>query len=177
MPRARVEEGMCREHHCPVGECPPWSRHPHTVRARDDDWQGAQRANGHKDIADWIAVAMQTRRGYVRCPRCDHRDPGAGHVPLICGDMTGKTLDMWIDVAEKRVRAQHPRHEPVWLGAEPPGHVVPATPEPLLRARARNRPGAAVFMEPGSDPVITTVPEVRDRDSKKGRTAGDRLPR
>ena len=167
MPRAR-NSGDCPQHHVPPAECPPWSRHPHTVRYRDDDWAGAQAAHGYKEIADWIAVTMEARLQHVRCPKCDDNRADAPAVPLICGDLTGGTLDEWIVTAVRRVRAQHPRHEPVWLGAEPAGHVVPVTPEPLLRARARTRPGAAVFMEPGSEPHVTPIPEVPDR-SKKGR--------
>ena len=144
MPRARTEEGMCGQHHIPAGECPPWSRHPHTIRYRDDDWGGAQQAKANKEIADWISVSIQTRLQHVRCPRCDYRAPASPPVPLVCGDMTGGTLDEWIGVAEKRVKAQHPRHEPVWLGAEP------STPAPV------------VFMPP----MPAAVP---DHGGKKGR--------
>jgi len=151
MPRARNGD-ECPQHRYPLGECPPSSRHGHTIRARDDDWRGAQDANGHKDIADWIAVAMETRLGHVRCPRCDNRNPDSPPVPLICGDLAGGTLDSWIGVAEKRAMAQHPCHEPVWLGTEP------AAPAPVV-----NMP-----------PVPAAVP---DHGGKKGRTAGDRLPR
>lgn len=106
------------------------------------------------DVADILA-------GYIRCARC-----WGTPVPVTLGDLSGRPLREWAAEAEKAVRYQKCKtHQPVRIGAQPSG-VVPATPEPLLKARARTRAGSAVFMEPGGDPHVTPVPEVR---AKKGR--------
>ena len=116
MPRARTSDG-CAQHH---GQCEPWDRHPHTIRARDDDWEDAQDTHGSAELAGYIAETMQARRGKLRCRRCL---PGAPPVPLISGDLTGRPLDEWISRAVRQAEGQHPRHEPVWLGAEPSGPI------------------------------------------------------
>ena len=103
-------------------------------------------------------------RDYIRCYRCREN---AAPVPVVMGDLTGMTLREALSAAEKQVVSQHPAHKPVLIGAAPSGTVAPATPEPLLRARARA--GAMKFMEPGGDPHVTPVPEVRDHGSKKAR--------
>ena len=63
-------------------------------------------------------------------------------------------------------RVKRPAHKPVWIGTSPSGKTLPATPKTLQRARARTRPGAVVFMEPGSEPHVTPVPEVPVRHKK-----------
>ena len=155
MPRAKTDPGMCGQHHVPAGECPPSSRHPHTVRVRDDDWEGAQAAHGREEIAGWIEETIRARLGYIRCWRCPDDAPP---VTLIPGDLTGMTLDEATVAAVKQAERQHPRHEPVWLGAPPPAV----------------QPGAAVFMEPGAAPVITSVPPVPDHSRKRGKAASGR---
>ena len=130
MPRARNSD-ECPQHHVPPGECPPWSRHPHTIRIEDRLFRGAQKAGGSGEVAGWIEETMEVRLGEIRCLRCPD---GAPPVPLICGDLTGGTVDGYLRKAQKRVRAQHPRHEPVWLGAEPsaPAPVVFMPPMPAV---------------------------------------------
>lgn len=171
MTGTRVAAPHCGQHHRPLSECEDWDRHNHSNRFREDDWQGTKRdaeAAGLDTTTELIAHGMEVMRGYLRCSRgaCMTDAPP---VPVTFGNLEGKTLGEWITEAVRQAESQHPRHEPVMIGAAPPGHVAPAAPEPLLRARARTRPGAAVFMEPGSEPHITPVPEVPVR-SKKGRT-------
>jgi hypothetical protein len=160
---------MCSQHHQPISECEPWDRHGHSVRFREDDWQATEATASTAELyttTELIAHGMEVMLGYLRCDRGRCATEGAP-VTVTFGDLTGKTLGEWIAEAAKQVRRQHPHHEPVTIGATP-SQVVPAAPEPLQRARARTRPGAAVFMEPGSEPHITPVPEVPVR-SKKGR--------
>jgi len=130
----------CNQHHQPLSDCEDWDRHNHSMRFREDDWRSAQEAG--PDTTTFLTQAANAALGYVRCRRgaCMTDAPP---VPVVFGDLTGKTLGEWIAQAVKQAESQHPRHEPVMIGAASPGHVVPATPEPLLRARARTRPGAA----------------------------------
>ena len=158
----------CPQHHQPRSQCNSWDRHVHTMRFRDDDWEAAEKiawaAKSDITTLQTLAMTVITTQS-IRCYRCKEDAPP---VPVKMGDLTGTSLREAVIAAEKQVVSQHPRHEPVMIGAAPPGHVAPATPEPLLRARARTRPGAAVFMEPGAPAFVTPVPEVPVR-SKKGR--------
>lgn len=107
----------CGQHHCPQGECPPGSSHVHSVRFRDDLWADTEQAAGdaRTDVATWVRQAMEARLGYLRCYRCRETDPP---VSLEFGDLTGASLGELIAEAAKAVVAQHPRHEPVTVGAE-----------------------------------------------------------
>jgi hypothetical protein len=69
-----------------------------------------------KDTSDWARLAMQVMLDppELRCPRC--RDD-APPVPLEFGDLTGMTLAEAVAGAAEQVRRQHPRHEPVIVGA------------------------------------------------------------
>ncbi len=133
------------------------------MRFRDDDWEAAEKiawaAKSDITTLQTLAMTVITTQS-IRCYRCKEDAPP---VPVKMGDLTGTSLREAVIAAEKQVVSQHPRHEPVMIGAAPQG-VVPATPEPLLRARTR--PGAAVFMEPGSEPHVTPVP---DRSARKAR--------
>ena len=160
----------CGQHRQPLSECEDWDRHNHSMRFREDDWQLHERSAKALRLAtttEYVDQAANVAEGYLRCHRGGCTTDGPP-IPVTFGDLTGKTLGEWITLAVKRAGSQHPRHEPVMIGAAPSGTVVPATPESLLRARARTRPGAMKFMEPGSEPHVTPVPEVPVR-SKKGR--------
>ena len=89
---------------------------PHPVRLRDDLWEGAEdAARGVRMTASaWIRQVMQARLGYLRCDTCREDAPP---VPVEFGDLSGKSLDKWLAEAGKRVKRQHPRHEPVLIGA------------------------------------------------------------
>lgn len=154
----------CPQHHQPLSDCAPWSRHNHSNRFREDDWQATEDdAEAAKLLTSTlIAHGMEVMQGYLRCyrGRCGSDAPP---VPVMFGDLTGKTFSEWVIEAAKLAVSQHPNHKPVWIGT-PTSGIVPAMPEP----RARTLPGAAVFMEPGSEPHVTPVPEVPVR-SKKGR--------
>ena len=159
----------CPQHHQPRSQCRPSDRHVHSMRFRDDDWENAEQAAwaDRSDVTTLTTLVMEAMLGYIRCYRCRENAPP---VPVEFGNLTGGTLREHLTDAEKRVVSQHPHHEPVTIG-EPArtGSVVPVPDESLLRARARTRAGSAVFMEPGGNPHITPVPEVRDHGSKKGR--------
>jgi hypothetical protein len=144
----------------------PWDRLNHSNRFREDDWHATKGIAEEADLSHTALIAhgMEVMQGFLRCDRGNCYTSGPP-VPVTFGDLAGKTPGEWIAEAAKQVRRQHPRHHPVTIGAQPAAHVIPATPEPL--PRARTRPGAAVFMEPGSQPVITTVPEVPDRKKER----------
>jgi hypothetical protein len=141
--RAMPRNEMCTQHRQPRSECEPWDKHGHTVRFREDDWLGSEAlAKAEKsDITTLLAEALEVFSGGLRCPRCNlDADP----VPLEYGDLAGRALREWVVDAKSRVRRQHPRHEPVWLGAEP------------------SAPAPMVFMPP----MPAAVP---DHGGKKGR--------
>ena len=167
--RTRGDEKDCIQCHVPKAECRPYVKHPNPMRVRLDIRRDAEHAvedGQSRDVTSFITEAMEVRLGYLRCDRgrcLEHGEP----VPVEFGDLTGRPMSDWIADAVRTVDRQHPDHVPVMIGAAPQG-VVPATPKTPQRARARTRPGAAVFMEPGREPPVTPVPEVPDR--KKGRT-------
>lgn len=119
---------------------------------------------------------------YLRCRR--------GHpVPLILGDLSGRTMREWVIEAEKAVRYQnHEDHQPVYLGvtagkpAEPPAprHVIPrageavTAPRPPARRvpRQREAPPAAPD-EPAATArqLAATVPGVTTASELPGPTA------
>jgi hypothetical protein len=159
MTMARAKGGtVCAQHHVPRSQCPPSAGHPRSVRFRDDDWAAAEDAARARntDTGPLIILATQAVLGYVRCDRCRPGDPA---VPLRPGDLTGRTLAEATAEAGEQAVSQHPRHEPVWLGAAPApvgDRDIDATLE-YLRAqvgqvRAGNTaprpPASAVFMEP-----------------------------
>ena len=150
------------------------------MRSREDDWQATEDDAEAAGLltARLIAHGMTVMQGYLRCHRgrCDADDPP---VPVMFGDLTGKTFGEWVIEAAKLAVSQHPNHTPVWIGT-PTSGVVSAQ-EPPQRARTRTvgisaprrsissppaRPGAAVFMAPGSEPHVTPVP---DRSARKAR--------
>jgi len=141
--RALPRESWCAQHHQDRGECEPYDRHGHTMRFREDLWGEVEStaAAEKSDITTFLTEAAEAMLGYIRCHRCP---PGADPVPAEYGDLTGKPLRDWVAGAVKQVQRQHPRHEPVWIGAEPP---VPAP---------------VVFMPPTPAPVP-------DHGGKKGR--------
>jgi hypothetical protein len=99
---------------------------PLSMRVRRDLRDGARgaAAGAGTDVSTWIRQAMQARLGYLRCETCREDAPP---VPLEFGDLTGKPLDEWIAETVEQVRRQHPRHEPVRVGAVPErGDLVPA---------------------------------------------------
>jgi hypothetical protein len=112
----RGPAGWCKKHQCPPYMCPPESGHLISLRVRADlrDDAGDAAAAGGDDASTWIREAMQARLNYLRCGKCRDTAPP---VPLEFGDLTGKPLDEWIAETVERVRRQHPRHEPVTVGA------------------------------------------------------------
>jgi hypothetical protein len=132
--RRQVDEGRKRP-----GEGDPWRRGNHSNRFRDDDWQATERAaeaGGMRTTTEMIAHGMEAMQDFLRCDRGDCY-MGGPPVPVTWGDLTGKPLGAWITEAVKEIRAQHPRHQPVRIGAEPA--AVPRKPA---------SPGAVPFMEP-----------------------------
>jgi hypothetical protein len=108
------------------------------MRFREDDWQAGERAAGdaESDVTTLVTLLLQaTALDGIRCYRCAL---DAGPVPLELGDLTGKPLREWLAEAAEEVIRQHPRHEPVRIGAEP--GTVPSSP---LSS------GTAMFREPG----------------------------
>jgi hypothetical protein len=114
---ARRPADECSAHNCLKTECPPESSHVHTFRLRKDLVDAAEKAVDAErtDVSAWVRQAMETQLGHLRCYRCSDTAPP---VPLKFGDLTGRPLDEWIAEAVERVRRQHPRHEPVTVGAE-----------------------------------------------------------
>ena len=88
------------------------------MRFRDDDWETAEQAawEGKSDVTTLTTLAMEAMLGYIRCYRCKENAPP---VPVEFGNLEGRPLREWIAGAEKRIVSQHPRHEPVTIGAEP----------------------------------------------------------
>lgn len=124
----------------------PSQRTPYSVRLAMDTVDAAKkavRAGQAVDVNTWMTQVMEAALGYVRCHRgnCPGRTPP---VPVTFGDLRGKTFGEWAAEAVEQVEAQHPRHEPVTIGAEP---AVPAP---------------ALFLPPA--PAV-----VRDQGGKKGR--------
>ncbi len=122
-------EAWCSQHHQDRSACEPWDRHGHTMRFREDDWREAETAAAAEksDITTSLTEAMQVMNGYIRCHRCP---PGTDPVPLEYGDLDGRPLREWVAGAVRKVARQHPRHEPTWIGAEPPAPVVFMPPMP-----------------------------------------------
>ena len=111
------------------------------MRFREDDWQAAGNAAEalRLDTAtEFYEQAANAALGYVRCQRGACRTD-APPVPVMFGDLTGKTLGEWITEAVKRAESQHPRHEPVWIGTE--GRATAAAPAAAKAVR---------FVEPAS---------------------------
>jgi hypothetical protein len=108
----------CSQHRQPLADCNPWDRHGHSNRFREDDWQATERGaeKAGMTATDRIAYGMQVQDDRLRCGRggCVMDGPA---IPVIWGDLTGKTLGQWIAEAVKTIEDQHPRHEPVLIGA------------------------------------------------------------
>ena len=109
---ARKAREWCSQHRQPLADCNPWDRHGHSNWQAS--WDGAK-ATG-MTATDRIAYGMQAQDDRLRCSRggCVMDGPP---VPVIWGDLTGKTLGQWIAEAVKTIEDQHPRHEPVLIGA------------------------------------------------------------
>jgi hypothetical protein len=99
---------------------------------RDDAGDAAE--GNRTDVSTWIRQAMQARLNYLRCDTCREDAPP---VPLEFGDLTGKPMDEWIREAVKQVKRQHPRHEPVLIGAEPSGCQCDADHQKVMQPAAR----------------------------------------
>ena len=108
----------CAQHRCQRSECPPGSAHGHTHRFRDEIYGRAETAADAQraTVIAWLEQAMEALNGGVRCRRCDRRDPAAPPVPVIWGDLTGKTLAEGIAEAMEAAVSQHPQHGPVAVG-------------------------------------------------------------
>jgi len=147
---ARMEGGECKPHHCARSRCHPSLRHTYSLRLRGDLTSDADLAaddSGAASTAAWMTMMMEAALGYLRCPRCDQRDEDAAPVPVRLGDVTGsRTWGERVAEAAQAVEDQHPRHEPVLIGADV---TVPAP----------------VVFRP---PIPATVP---DHSAKKGRRA------
>ena len=133
--RALPREAWCAQHHQDRSECEPWDRHGHTMRFREDDWRTSEAtaAAENSDITTSLTEVMTvTLGGYIRCHRCAlNADP----VPLEYGDLQGRPLREWVADAVIRVQRQHPRHEPVTIGAEPSGPPAVALAAPFKAAQ------------------------------------------
>ena len=87
------------------------------MRSREDDWQATEddaQAAG-LNTTTLIAHGMEVMQGYLRCHRGDC-NADAPPVPVMFGDLTGKTLGEWVIAAVNLAVSQHPNHEPVWIG-------------------------------------------------------------
>lgn len=111
----------CPQCHVPPAECRLHVKHPNPMRLRLDVRRDIERAVGDgesRDVTSFITEAAQVRLGYLRCDRgrcLEHEPP----VPVEFGDLTGRPLSEWIAEAVREVDRQHPRHEPVFVGARP----------------------------------------------------------
>lgn len=118
----------CSQHKQPLSDCEPWDHHGHSNRFREDDWQATERAAETAELhttTELIAHALEVMQGFLRCDRGRCYTDGPP-VPVTFGDLTGKTPGEWIAEAAKQVKRQHPRHEPVTIGA--PATTRPASP-------------------------------------------------
>jgi hypothetical protein len=149
----------CRQHGGgqPLSECYPWDRHNHSNRFREDDWTATESAAedaGLPTTTELIAHGMEAMQDFLRCDRGDCY-MGGPPVPVIWGDLTGRPLGAWITEAVKEIRRQHPRHQPVRIGAAAPIRAdatclrcdAPWSADHVCEAGA-DTPAPAVFMEP-----------------------------
>ncbi len=131
-----------------------------SVRFYDDAWDAIE-ARGRGMVASaFIRDMAEAGLGYARCYRCSEL------VPVEFGNLTGKPLAHWVEVAGKTVTRQHrDGHRPVVIGADPP---VPA---PAAAADDAPATPTLTFLPPAPHavPVVThPVPEAPAR-AKKGR--------
>ena len=140
MSGAKIAEQMCTQHHQPRSQCEPWDRHGHTMRFREDLWAQAEdtAAADGSDVTSLLTQCLEAQLGHLRCYRCK---PGNPPVPVTFGDLTGKPLREWLTGAAETVIRQHPRHEPILIGAEPASLA--------LVAADLDTPRSPVFREPG----------------------------
>ena len=128
-------ERWCGQHHQPLAECQDWDRHVHSMRFREDDWQGktaVAAAAGMGTVTEYYEYAGNVAGGYLRCRRgrCKTNAPP---VPVVFGNLDGKTLAEWIAEAIRVAEAEHPRHRPVMIGA---GTVTPGEGAAAVRFKA-----------------------------------------
>jgi hypothetical protein len=117
----------------------PSPRNPHPVRLAEDTWGNvgeAARAGQAVTANTWAEQVIEAALGYVRCHRgsCPGRMPP---IPVTFGDLTGMTFGEAAALAAEAAESQHPRHEPVRIGAEPGTASSPLS------------SGTAMFREPG----------------------------
>jgi len=112
-------------------------RSPHSVRLAGDTKARMKQAvsDGQaQDVQQWGERVIEAALGWVRCRRgsCLSRTPP---IPVEFGDLTGMTFGEAAGLAVEAAESQHPRHEPVTIGAQPPA-----------------RPGPVPFREPAVKP-------------------------
>ena len=98
----------------------PSPRTPHSVRLAEDTKAGIKKAADAGQATDantWAVQVMEAALGFARCRRgsCPHKTPP---VPVTFGDITGMTFGEAAALAVEAAEGQHPRHEPVFIGAE-----------------------------------------------------------
>ena len=133
----------CTQHRQPLSDCNPWDHHLHSHRFREDDYQATEdtaEAAGMPTTTRLIAHGMEVMQNYLRCDlgRCYTDGPP---IPVTFGDLSGKTFGEWVARAVRQAESQHPRHEPVRIGAEPASLA--------LVAADLDTPRSPVFREPG----------------------------
>ena len=120
---------MCTQHHQPRSQCEPWDRHTHSLRFREDLWAEAERI-ADPDVTTLLTQCLEAQLEYLRCYRCKLDAPP---VPVEFGDLTGRPLREWLADAAEVVISQHPRHEPVRIGAGPSSPAAGAPLSPRFR--------------------------------------------
>ena len=133
------------------------------MKFREDMWGEAEKAAlaaGYSDRTDLITQALTAMLGYIRCPMCDSRGPGAAPVPVEFGDLEGRPLAGWIADAVSVVKRQHPDHDPVRVGA---GLAVPAAPAPSSGRLKPPRRVATPPRIPAAEGKAATIDRLRSR--------------
>lgn len=92
-----------------------------SFRLRNDDRDNLEAAVGQgsaENVTEFLNEAMTVRLGYIRCTAGVH-GRGGEEVPVRFGNLGGSSLDMWIALAVRAVRAQdHRAHETVTVGID-----------------------------------------------------------
>jgi len=158
--------GWCKQHRQPREQCEPWDRHGHTVRWRDDDFETtADGAAAARMLVSAFVTGAATAfaGGYIRCDRGTTCATAGPPVPVMFGDLTGKPPAEWLGEAARTVRRQHPRHEPVWIGAPPPaGKPAAAAEKPPQAIVEPPAPVPAPRRETGPRPEEEAAPVAAD---------------
>ena len=95
-------------------------RTPHSVRLAESTkgtLKQVVQAGTYRDAQQWGEQVIEAALGFARCRRgsCPDRTPP---VPVTFGDLTGMTFGEAAALAVEAAESQHPRHEPVFIGAE-----------------------------------------------------------